>query len=276
MATVRDKLWLFGVRPHQDDIWLGKVRTPDRIRYRSRITPGEAALMLDIPNMMMINCEGEPVPYSEDAYGYAESFITMNNVLWGATGSGGFRIGNEEKFICTLAEKYPNIRGAFCDDLLGSGSKLTFEERKEKHLGIIKDIRAGLNQACRPMEIHAVWYRHTAERVAREVIDQIDVLSMWTWNSEQLDNIEDTFAYFVENCPNNRRMIGIYMFDFPTGLPVTLERMEHQCEFALQMLKEKKIEGIIIETNSVMGVGLESELWLRDWIKKVKNIELPE
>ena len=66
------------------------------------------------------------------------------------------------------------------------------------------------------------------------------------------------------------------MFDFPTGLPVTLERMEHQCEFALQMLKEKKIEGIIIETNSVMGVGLESELWLRDWIKKVKNIELPE
>ena len=113
MSIVRDKLWLFGVRAHQDDIWR-RIQTEDRKRFRSRITPGEAALMLDLHNVMMINCEGEPVPYSDDAYGYAESFITMDNVLWGATGSGGFRIGNEEKFICQLAEEYPNVRGAFC------------------------------------------------------------------------------------------------------------------------------------------------------------------
>lgn len=275
MAIVRDKLWMFGVRPHQDDIWLGKVRE-ERTRYRSRITPGEAALMLDIHNVMMINCQGEPVPYSEDAYGYAESFITMDNVLWGATGSGGFRIGNEEKFICKLAEDYPNIRGAFCDDLLGSGSKLTYEERKEKHLGIINDIRSGLDQACRPMEIHAVYYIHNADRVAPEVIEKIDVLSLWTWYSEELDHIEDTFAQFEKNCPKNRKMLGIYMYDFTAGMPITIERMEHQCEFALQMLKEKRIEGVIIETNSVMGVGLPSELWLRDWIKKVKNDVIPE
>ena len=24
MATVREKCWMFGVRPHQDDIYLGK------------------------------------------------------------------------------------------------------------------------------------------------------------------------------------------------------------------------------------------------------------
>ena len=133
MAILRDKLWMFGVRPHQDDIWFRK-EIADRERFRSRITPAEAALMLDIPNVMMINCEGEPVPYSEDAYGYAESFITMDNVLWGATGSDGFRIGNEEKFICELASKYPNIKGAFCDDLLSSDRDLSFEERKESTL----------------------------------------------------------------------------------------------------------------------------------------------
>ena len=114
MAFARDKFWIFGVKAHQDDIWL----YPDtrgmegRVPYgcRSRITPAEAALMMDVPNMLMINCEGEPVPFSEEAYGYAESFVRMNKVLWGATGSGGFRAGNEEKFICTLAEKYPNIK----------------------------------------------------------------------------------------------------------------------------------------------------------------------
>ena len=275
MAIVRDKLWLFGVRAHQDDIWLRKS-TEDRVRFRSRITPGEAALMLDIHNVMMINCEGEPVPYSEDAYGYAESFITMDNVLWGATGSGGFRIGNEEKFICKLAEDYPNIRGAFCDDLLGSGSKLTYEERKEKHLGIINTIRSGLDQACRPMEIHAVYYMRYADRIAPEVLENIDVLSLWSWHSEELDHIEESFDVFEQKTPGKRKMIGIYMYDFDAGMPVTIERMEHQCEFALQMLREKRIEGMIIETNSVMGIGFPSELWLRDWIKKVKFEELPD
>ncbi|MBQ9543530.1 MAG: hypothetical protein IJV00_00220 [Clostridia bacterium] len=275
MATVRDKLWMFGVRPHQDDIWFRKS-TEDRVRFRSRITPGEAALMLDVPNVMMINCEGEPVPFSEDAYGYAESFVSMDNVLWGATGSGGFRIGNEEKFICKLAEEYPNIRGAFCDDLLGSGSKLSYEERKNKHLKIVSDIRNGLDQACRPMEIHAVYYIHKADSIAPEVLEKIDVLSLWTWFSEELDHIEDSFGKFERYCPEHRKMIGIYMFDFDAGKSVTVERMEHQCEFALKMLKEKRIEGMIIETNSVMGIGLPSELWLRGWIRKVKNDVIPD
>ena len=88
MATVRDRLWMFGVRPHQDDVWFNQPRK-DRLYSRSRITPAEGAFMLDIPNMLMINCDGEPAPFSHDAYGYAESFIRMERVLWGATGSDG-------------------------------------------------------------------------------------------------------------------------------------------------------------------------------------------
>ena len=106
MAIARDKFWIFGVRAHQDDIWLGKGKE-NRWYQRSRITPAEAALMLDCPNMLMINCDGEPVPFSTDAYGYMESFCRMDSVLWGVTGSAGFRVGNEEAFICELAERYP-------------------------------------------------------------------------------------------------------------------------------------------------------------------------
>ena len=117
MATVRDKLWMFGVRPHQDDIWF-LPPCKDRRYSRSRITPAEGAFMLDVPNMLMINCDGEPSPFSEEAYGYAESFCRMDKVLWGASGSGGFRVGNEERFICELAKRYPNICGAYMDDFL--------------------------------------------------------------------------------------------------------------------------------------------------------------
>jgi hypothetical protein len=33
---------------------------------------------------------------------------------------------------------------------------------------------------------------------------------------------------------------------------------------------------MIFEDNAVMGIGLPSELWLRDWIKKVKNTPIPD
>lgn len=76
MMTIRDKLWLFASRAHDDDIWLGKSGE-NRFTRWSRITPAEGAMMLDVPNIIMINSDGVPAPYSADAYGYAESFYRM-------------------------------------------------------------------------------------------------------------------------------------------------------------------------------------------------------
>ena len=39
-------------------------------------------------------------------------------------------------------------------------------------------------------------------------------------------------------------------------------------------MREGRIDGLVIEANSTMGVGFESELWLRRWIESVKHIEL--
>ena len=52
------------------------------------------------------------------------------------------------------------------------------------------------------------------------------------------------------------------------------EYMELQCEYGLKLLREGRADGLIFLTNCVMGVGLPSEYWLRDWIDRVKNIEL--
>ena len=48
MAIARDKFWIFGVRAHQDDGWIG-TNYAQRRHYQlrtSRITPTEAAHML--------------------------------------------------------------------------------------------------------------------------------------------------------------------------------------------------------------------------------------
>jgi len=272
MAYARDKFWIFGVRPHQDDIYLGKSHALRNYCW-SRITPGEAALMLDVPNMLMINCDGIPVPFSAEAYGYAESFCRMNKVLWGATGSAGFRVGNEEQFICDLAEKYPNIGGAFMDDFFGKFKGQP--DAAEKAEALLKEIRSGLDKACRPMELYVVWYTHEYD-IDHRLLGYIDGITLWTWNCGELTQLGERFERIEKNFPDKKKLLGIYMYDFPSGMPVPNELMEHQCELGLKLMKEGRLDGMIFETNSVMGVGLPSELWLRKWIEKVKYTEIPD
>ena len=272
MAIARDKFWIFGVRPHQDDIWLGKSTENRNYRW-SRITPGEAALMLDVPNMLMINCDGIPVPFSAEAYGYAESFCTMRKVLWGATGSAGFRVGNEEKFICALAEKYPNIAGAFMDDFFGK-----FRGRPdaaEAAEALLREIREGLSQACRPMELYVVWYTHESD-VDPRLLGYIDGLTLWTWHSGELPQLEERFEKIEKAFPRQKKLLGIYLYDFTQGQPVPADLMELQCGLGLRLMREGRLDGMIFEANSVMGVGLPSELWLREWLKTAKYTEVPD
>lgn len=273
MTIARDKFWMFGVRAHQDDIMLGKSTEQRRYRW-SRITPGEAAYMLDVPNMIMVNCDGVPVPFSCDAYGYAESFCRMDNVLWGVTGSGGFRVGNEEKFICDLAEKYPNITGAFMDDFFGKFKNDPDPNASARAL--LSEIRGELDKACRHMDLYVVWYTHEISGVDPRVLSYIDGITLWTRESKNLPDLTANFDTIENNFKDKKKLLGIYMYDFTTGMPLTDEQMEFQCEFGLEMMKKGRLDGMIFETNAVMGVGLPSEMWLREWVERVKYTILPD
>jgi len=267
---VRDKLWLFASRAHDDDIWLGKG-SGNRFTRWSRITPAEGAAMLDVPNVIMIVSDGIPVPYSADAYGYMESFCRMKNVVWSITGSAGFRAGNEEQFICDLAKRYPNVSGAFADDFLGRNRPdLTNDEKRQ----MVLDIRKTLDTAVRPMSMWLTVYAHDLETCDPSLYGLFDTLSMWTREYKDLDKLEENFAALESKFPEQKKYLGVYIYDYPTGQPVPNEYMELQCEYGLKLMKEGRADGMVFLTNCVMGVGLPSEYWLREWIGKVKDIEI--
>jgi len=273
MATVRDKLWFFGVRAHQDDRFLGK-RYEDRFTVWSRISPAEGAFMLDIPNIVMVNCDGIPIPFSDDARGYAESFCRMDKVLWSSTGSAGFRAGNEEEYICRLAEWYPNIAGAFLDDFFGKFKRLP--DAAEQAEALLKEIRNGLDKACRPLELYVVWYTHQFESVNTKLFSYVDGITLWTWNYQELPLLAERYEKIEKVFPKHKKLLGVYMYDYPEGIPVPIDMMELQCGLGLSLMKQGRLDGMVFVANSVMGVGLPSELWLREWIQTVKNIEVPD
>ena len=253
---VRDKFWLFASRAHDDDIWLGKSHA-NRFTRWSRITPAEGAAMLDVPNVIMIGSDGVPAPYSAEAYGYMESFCRMQNVVWSIAGSGGFRAGNEEQFICELAKRYPNVTGAFADDFM-SMPDATVEETEKKREEIRK-VRAVLDTAVRPLSMWLTMYTHGLATCDPSMWETFDTLSLWTWSYKDLDNLKENFALWEKKFPRQKKYLGIYILDYPSGEPIPNEYMELQCEFGLSLLKQKRIDGMIFLTNCVMGVGLPSE-----------------
>lgn len=176
--------------------------------------------------------------------------------------------------ICELAEKYPNIGGAFMDDFFLKFKNLP--DASEKTEEMLRSIRSGLDKACRPMDLYVVWYTHELEAVEPHLLDYVNGLTLWTWNCEELPLLEERFNRIEKNFPKQKKLLGIYMYNFPTRTPVPVELMAHQCELGLRLMKEGRLDGMIFEANSVMGVGLPSELWLREWIDKVKYTEIPD
>ena len=272
MARVRDKFWMFGVKAHQDDVWFYRKKN-DRELWKSRITPTEGAHMLDIPNMIMVNCDGDPAPYSDEAYGYAESFYRMDKVLWSSAGSGGFRLGNEEDFIIKLSEKYPNVCGAYLDDILCMFPR---EERAEKVPALIREISAKLKGASRPLELYMTWYAHDRGKLPEDTFDPVDGFMFFEWRSTDIPKFREHFELLEAAHPDKKKLMGIYIFDFDGGYPVPVDLMEMQCELALELLKAGRLDGVVVEANSTMGVGFESEKWLRAWMEKHKNEEIPD
>ncbi len=274
--VARDKFWLFGVRAGQDDMLITREgRTGPYNHFGSQVKPAEAALYLDVPNMIMVNCEGHPVPYTGEAEQYAFTFTPMQKVLWSSTGSGGFRIGNEEEYVADLAGRYGNICGSFMDDFFGKFRKYPEPERSEKAEALLKTIRAGLDRAPRPMELYVVWYTHETE-VERRLFQYIDGITLWTWNCRELPELEKHYQRLEELFPDKKKLLGVYLFDFPSRSPVPRELMEHQCELGLRLLREGRLDGMIFEANSVMGVGYPNDTWTREWIQRVKNTPVPD
>ncbi|MBR5507027.1 MAG: hypothetical protein IKV88_03165 [Clostridia bacterium] len=265
-VRVRDKFWLFASRAHDDDIFLSKCN--DKKWLRSRITPAEGCQILGLSNVIMIESDGIPVPFSHDAYGYMESFYRMDKVWWSIKGSAGFRNGNEEEFICHLAENYPNVCGAFFDDFLIEFDKI--ERFSEEYITeMFQDTRKRLDKACRPIELWATCYIDDVNKFSPKMYEPLDGITIWNLDTDSIIDMEEEFELYEELLPQKKKMLGIYIYDYRQGTPVSEEYMEMQCETGLKWLKEGKIEGMIFLTNCVMGVGLSSEYWLRDWIDRV-------
>jgi hypothetical protein len=290
-STVRDHLWIFTVFAGGDNDSL----EAGGYRGGSRMTPAEGAFWLNVPNLLIIRSSDKPpLPSTEKGRAktsfeqWAISFQPLDRVVWSIVGSGGKgRLGELDPVI-QLARDFPNISGIYLDDFI-----VDFKKRSDGRLvgrpalspSELKAAREKMKSLGRPLDIWITLYRSEllphdphylgCDPPLASFIDLFDVLTLWTWNSDELPKLEESLAALESIAPKTaRKALGLYTWDFTKKKPVPLELMRYQCELGLKWLKAGRIHEMIFLANTTLDVGLPSAEFARQWIAKVGSQEL--
>jgi len=291
-ATVRDRLWIFAVHAGGVDDYL-ELGT---VRGGSRMTPAEGAFWLDVPNLLLIRHRELPSLPSLERWRaktsfeqYAISFQPLKRVVWSVVGSGGKGGMSELPHVLPLARKFPNFTGIYLDDFITDAKKQPdgrMVGRPALQPDEMKRAREQMKTVGRPMDVWVTLYTHEinpsrktpypvfrgCEPPLPGFLDLFDVLTLWTWNSDELRELEENLVALEKVAPKNARIaLGCYLWDFFNHKPVPVERMRHQCDLGLKWLKEGRIHDMIFLSNNVLDVGLPSAEFARNWIRKVSH-----
>jgi len=261
-GTVGDRLWIFTCAANSDY---------PIMRRRSVVTPVEGACLLGVPNLIAVQSSEGESRYGRFDSPFAQYTVAMRplkRVVWSVVGSGGFHSPKETEEVLELARSTPNFAGIMLDDFFtgrkdGQRAQLTVEE--------LAGIRRRLKQINPKFDIFVTLYVGHLDLPLRDYLELIDVITLWTGNSDQLVHLEANLKKAEALAPKMRKMQGCYVVDYgkKQGTPVPL--MKLQCETGLRWLRERRIEGIVFLGNTTMDLGFESVPWTREWIRQVRS-----
>ena len=252
MNTIRDKLWMWG-HNGQGGKFMGR---------QTRMTQAEGAYYLGVPNVCMIWDLTLPVVPLEEQHQYAMAFKPFKNVVWSATGiSDSPKADGDINNALSVAGKFSNIHGVVMDDFFGQKKPYTTEE-----LAAVKQ-RLVVNGERLPL--WSVYYSKELHMPVEKSLQQFDVVTFWTWSQEDLKDLERNFERMERLSPDNRKMLGCFMYDFSANKEMPISLMEKQCALGLQWLRQGRIDGMIFCLSWICDMGLEAVEWTREWIAKM-------
>ncbi len=261
-GTLRDGLWMWG---HETDTIQGHYNIP---KGRS-ISQSEAVAWLGIPNDCVTRYQGKPVPPFDD---FIKQFAKTKRVAWSVIDGAPQPYPEKKRAAFELVDKMPNLTSIFLDDFF-KGDAIPFKNPEGKleaaaHLTVaeLKTLHDEIKALKRPVDLTMVLYSNQIRPELKSHFDEVDVVSFWTWNANDLEGLEKNFTAYRKVEPKKRTLLGIYMWDFGNGKPITIEAMEHQCSFGRKMFQEGQIEGMVFHCTPLCGLDLDSVKWSKQWI----------
>src|SRR5437867_4824191 len=213
--TVRDRFWAWA---HDAGVYNGAWGLPGT----SRITPVEGAHYLGIPNIIFIRYEGKPQPPFAR---YAMPFKSLKRVVWSVAGAGGATSSEEREQVLELAASMPNLTGVFLDDFFKLSGIEAPPAPVEASLSLeeLRSIREQLKIPGRRLDLGVTLYAHQLDPRLQQHLELCDVVSLWTWRSEVLRDMDANLEKLKQLLPSKRVLLGCYLWDFGNSKPMPLD-----------------------------------------------------
>lgn len=271
---IRDRIWLWG-----QDV-MSHHRTHNNCWHlpgENRLDSADGAKALGIDNIFRVVMQGKPLPPFDPEM---DKLLEARNVVWsilGDMGSQGLQAPDDLEEVLRMAAKYPTIQGGIFDDFFYGEEKAA----QVGHLGRLSvervaEIRDALHRFSRPMELYIVIYEAILNRDCKAYLELCDVITFWTWCSENLAQLPANLDKVRHLAPGKKYFGGLYGHDYGNSAPMPVDLVKKQCAFYTEALKNDDLQGVIFCSNCIADIGLPAVDYIRDWIREVSNEEVLE
>ena len=177
----------------------------------------------------------------------------------------GWSMESEKDVLDLIEQKkdWPNLRlGVFDDFFSEANATRNFTQYSvEKMI----EMREKLHEAG--LEMWVVFYTMQIELdVWQKYLSVFDGVTLWLWDEPTNEEFEEKCAWFFKQTEGQKRMIGCYLYNFGKEKEATAASVRYQLDRDLNFMKEGKIEGIILHTNAVGGMGFEAYEEGKRWV----------
>ncbi len=252
----RDSFWIWGQDPgthHKITAW--------NIPGVNKMDAAEGAKYLGIPNICRIAMGNLPEPPFD---GEMDKLTDFPKVAWSIIGdsdttrtSNG---GSDIDEVMKLADKYPNLVGGVMDDFF------SYESRRNAYT---PDVLHGYAEKLhsKGLDLWSVIYEREIVEEYKDRLNECDIVSMWTWRSENINNLEENLEKLEKLLTKGQKIFaGCYLWDYGNCGPIPMELMKKQVETYARWIEDGRIHGIIVCSNCVADVGLDTAEYIRSWI----------
>lgn len=169
----------------------------------------------------------------------------------------------EAERVSKLSLQFPNIAGAFYDDLMGL---LRREERGPEILGAIRD---ALHTHNPKLNLSCVVYTHelTETRFWKVVEKAVDEVTLWVWGFERLATLEEDLLRCRRLFPEKTILMGCYLRDYPSAAPMPMEAVQRQWRFLERALADERVQGYDILGTVLIDGQYDQACWVREFIQ---------
>lgn len=244
MGSLKDRIWIWG---HPENSLKGHFG----ITEDSDVTPVTGAKYLGANNVFYV-----PMGHPVDRNRCNEDMKEVARVGWS--------MESEQNLLDLIEQKktYPNLSVAVFDDFFNPEN--TGWNYTNYSIEKLIEMREKLHEVG--MEMWVVLYTRLLHMDIQEYLAVFDGVSYWYWHEASEEEFEEKNRWLFENTKGQKKLIGCYLYDFGNHRQMPPETVRYQLDRNLAYIREGKIDGIVLHTNAVGGMGFAAYEEAKHWV----------